>query len=115
MSNQIMKSLAGRVALLNLLPFQMQEVLPNVDITSWEELVVNGVYPRKYQFDIDTNDYFPHYIQTYIEHDLRQILNLMDLGNFQKSFQLLTGRAGQILNQSNCSIDLDINQKTANA
>ena len=115
LSNQITQSLAGRVALLNLLPFSMQELSPKVAITSWEELVINGGYPRKYQFEIDPNDYYPNYIQTYIDRDVRQILNVMDLGNFQKFLQLLAGRAGQIFNQSNFSNELGIDQKTVNA
>lgn len=115
LSNQITQSLAGRVAMLNLLPFSMHELSPHVTIPSWEELVVNGGYPRKYQFDIAPNDYYPNYIQTYIERDLRQILNVMDLGNFQKFLQLLAGRVGQIFNQSNFSNELGIDQKTVNA
>jgi hypothetical protein len=115
LSNQITQSLAGRVALLNLLPFSMHELSPHMNISSWEELVVNGGYPRKYQFDIAPNDYYPNYIQTYIERDVRQILNVMDLGNFQKFLQLLAGRVGQIFNQSNFSNELGIDQKTVNA
>jgi hypothetical protein len=115
LSNQITQSLAGRVALLNLLPFSMQELSPQMNISSWEELVVNGGYPRKYQFDIAPNDYYPNYIQTYIERDVRQILNVKDLGNFQKFLQLLAGRVGQIFNQSNFSNELGIDQKTVNA
>lgn len=115
LSNQITQSLAGRVAMLNLLPFSMQELTPHIPMPSWEELVVNGGYPRKYQFDIAPSDYYPNYIQTYIERDVRQILNVMDLGNFQKFMQLLAGRAGQIFNQSNFSNELGIDQKTVNS
>src|SRR5690606_1853951 len=89
LSNQITQSLAGRVALLNLLPFSRAELKNHIQVQSWETLAVNGGYPRKYQFDITPNDYYPNYIQTYIERDVRQILNVMDLGNFQKFLQLL--------------------------
>ncbi|RAI89402.1 ATP-binding protein [Algoriphagus yeomjeoni] len=115
LSNQITQSLAGRVAILNLLPFSKQELTDHITIPSWEDLVVNGGYPRKYQFDIAPNDYYPNYIQTYIERDVRQILNVMDLGNFQKFLQLLAGRAGQLFNQSNFSNELGIDQKTVNS
>ncbi|UZD22765.1 ATP-binding protein [Algoriphagus halophytocola] len=115
LSNQITQSLAGRVAMLNLLPFSKAELTPHIQLQSWEELTVNGGYPRKYQFDISPNDYYPNYIQTYIERDVRQILNVMDLGNFQKFLQLLAGRVGQIFNQSNFSNELGIDQKTVNA
>ncbi|WP_192349345.1 ATP-binding protein [Algoriphagus sp. Y33] len=115
LSNQITQSLAGRVAMLNLLPFSKAELSGHIPIQSWEALTVNGGYPRKYQFDIAPNDYYPNYIQTYIERDVRQILNVMDLGNFQKFLQLLAGRVGQIFNQSNFSNELGIDQKTVNA
>lgn len=115
LSNQITQSLAGRVAMLNLLPFSKAELTNHIQVKSWEELTVNGGYPRKYQFDISPNDYYPNYIQTYIERDVRQILNVMDLGNFQKFLQLLAGRIGQIFNQSNFSNELGIDQKTVNA
>lgn len=115
LSNQITQSLAGRVAMLNLLPFSIQELSDRVKGEEWESLVVNGGYPRKYQFDIAPSDYYPNYIQTYIERDVRQILNIMDLGNFQKFLQLLAGRVGQIFNQSNFSNELGIDQKTVNS
>lgn len=115
LSNQITQSLAGRVAMLNLLPFSKAELTSHIQLQSWEALTVNGGYPRKYQVDISPNDYYPNYIQTYIERDVRQILNVMDLGNFQKFLQLLAGRVGQIFNQSNFSNELGIDQKTVNA
>lgn len=115
LSNQITQSLAGRVALLNLLPFSIRELSDRVKGEEWETLAVNGGYPRKYQFDIAPSDYYPNYIQTYIERDVRQILNIMDLGNFQKFLQLLAGRVGQIFNQSNFSNELGIDQKTVNS
>lgn len=115
LSNQITQSLAGRVAMLNLLPFSIEELSDRVKGEDWETIVVNGGYPRKYQFDIAPSDYYPNYIQTYIERDVRQILNIMDLGNFQKFLQLLAGRVGQIFNQSNFSNELGINQKTVDS
>ncbi|MBN7812104.1 ATP-binding protein [Algoriphagus sp. H41] len=115
LSNQITQSLAGRVAMLNLLPFSMHELGDLAKGQSWETLVVNGGYPRKFQFDIAPSDYYPNYIQTYIERDVRQILNVMDLGNFQKFLQLLAGRTGQVFNQSGFSNELGIDQKTVNS
>lgn len=115
LSSQITQSLAGRVAMLNLLPLSMKEISDQLSGTSWETIVVNGGYPRKYQFDIEPRDFYPNYIQTYIERDVRQLLNIKDLGNFQKFLQLLAGRVGQIFNQSNFSNELGIDQKTVNA
>ncbi len=115
LSNQISQSLAGRVAILNLLPFSLKEISHISADMPWEELVLNGGYPRKYLFEIAPQDFYPNYIQTYIERDLRQLLNVKDLGSFQKFMQLLAGRAGQLFNQSNFSNELGIDQKTVNS
>ncbi len=115
LSNQITQSLAGRVAMLNLLPFSMRELADQVREQSWETVVVNGGYPRKFKFDIAPSDYYPNYIQTYIERDVRQLLNVVNLGSFQKFIKLLAGRVGQVFNQSSFSNELGIDQKTVNS
>jgi predicted AAA+ superfamily ATPase len=107
LSSQITQSLAGRVAMLNLLPFSLEELKADQNIGSWENLAVGGGYPRKYQFDIDPTDFYPNYIQTYLERDVRQILNIKDLAAFQKFIQLLAGKAGQLFNQSGFSNEFD--------
>jgi predicted AAA+ superfamily ATPase len=115
LSNQISQSLAGRVAILNLLPFSLKELSDITVNMTWEELVLNGGYPRKFLFDIAPQDFYPNYIKTYIERDVRQLLNIKDLGSFQKFMQLLAGRAGQLFNQSSFSNELGIDQKTVNS
>lgn len=115
LSSQITQSLAGRVAMLNLLPFSLKELQPEMAFKNWEDLAVGGGYPRKYQFDIDPTDFYPNYIQTYLERDVRQILNIKDLLVFQKFIQLLAGRAGQLFNQSGISNELGLDNKTVNS
>lgn len=115
LSDQVSQSLASRVAILNLLPFSYKEISDIANETIWEELVLNGGYPRKYLFDIAPSDFYPNYIQTYIERDVRHLLNVKDLGNFQKFMQLLAGRAGQLFNQSSFSNELGIDQKTVSS
>ncbi|SIS92785.1 hypothetical protein SAMN05421761_108119 [Belliella pelovolcani] len=115
LSNQISQSLAGRVAILHLMPFSLDEIRQNYSLKSWEEMAVSGGYPRKYKYEIAPEDFYPNYIQTYIERDVRQLLNIKDLNSFQKFLQLLAGRAGQIFNQSNFSNELGIDQKTINS
>lgn len=115
LSSQITQSLAGRVAMLNLLPFSLKEIEADQKIERWEDLALAGGYPRKYQFDIDPADFYPNYIQTYLERDVRQILNIKDLAAFQKFIQLLAGRAGQLFNQSSFSNELGLDNKTINA
>ncbi|NJN35090.1 MAG: AAA family ATPase, partial [Saprospiraceae bacterium] len=76
---QITQSLAGRVALFNLLPFSISE-LKNTDFErfSFDEYLLNGFYPRLYQAGIDPAFYYPNYIQSYIERDIRQLVNVSD-------------------------------------
>lgn len=112
LSSQITQSLAGRVALLQLLPFSLKEIEVHYKIERWEELALGGGYPRKYQFDIDPTDFYPNYIQTYLERDVRQILNIKDLAAFQKFIQLLAGRAGQLFNQHSFANELGVTNKT---
>jgi len=97
----INQSLAGRTAILKLLPFshyEMKEggILPeNVD-----EEIFKGAYPRLYDKDIFPTDYYPFYIQTYVERDLRLMKNIGDLSKFIKFIKLCAGRIGQLLNLS---------------
>lgn len=115
LSSQITQSLAGRVAMLNLLPFSLNELQLDREVKKWEDLAVGGGYPRKYQFDIDPDDFYSNYIQTYLERDARQILNIKDLAIFQKFIQLLAGRAGHLFNQSSFSNELGLDNKTVNS
>lgn len=111
---KISQSLAGRVALFNLLPFSAIE-LKNAGkyVQGWEDFLFFGGYPRIYDQGIRPTDYYPSYIQTYIERDVRKLLNVVDLNQFRKFLMLLAGRAGQLLNLNGLAIDAGISNKTA--
>jgi predicted AAA+ superfamily ATPase len=99
-----------------LLPFSFAELKE----TDWEnkhyeELMVKGFYPRIYDMDIPPEHYYPSYIQTYIERDVRQITNISNLHLFQKFMKLAAGRVGQLINYSNFANELGINLKTVQA
>jgi predicted AAA+ superfamily ATPase len=113
LSHHIAQSLAGRVALLTLLPFSFTELNTSVyKPGNWMEYLYNGGYPRIYEQQIAPFDFYPNYLQTYIERDLRQLLNVRDLAIFQKFIQLLAGRVGQLLNQNNLANELGLSNKT---
>lgn len=99
MMEQITQSLAGRAAIFYLLPFSLQEI-ENSDHKpqSWEDYIILGSYPRKLVEDIDSNTFYDNYLRTYIERDVRQLKNILDLGLFQRFVQLLAGRIGQLFN-----------------
>jgi len=113
LSHHIAQSLAGRVALLTLLPFSFIELNTSIyKPNNWMEYLYKGGYPRIYEEQIEPMDFYPNYLQTYIERDVRQMLNVHDLATFQKFIQLLAGRVGQLLNQNSLANELGLSNKT---
>lgn len=110
---KITQSLAGRVGLVNLMPFTISELKPT---KYWKnnhlELMYKGMYPAVYDRNIDPGVYYPNYLQTYIERDVRNLKNIGDLNLFRKFLQLCAGRIGQILNYTSLGNDLGIDHKT---
>ena len=116
MMEQITQSLAGRVALFTLLPFSYNELEnTNYKPESWEKYALSGSYPRKIIQNIQSDDYYENYLKTYIERDVRLLKNITNLDLFQKFIQLLSGRVGQLFNQSNLGNELDLDNKTINS
>lgn len=113
---KITQSLAGRVAIFNLLPFSIEE-LKNTEYAQlhWENQLINGFYPRKLVADIDATSFYDSYLQTYVERDVRQVKNILDLDLFQRFIRLLAGRIGQLFNQNSLGVELGLNNKTINA
>ncbi|MDN5291946.1 MAG: uncharacterized protein PWQ06_2185, partial [Anaerophaga sp.] len=86
------QSLAGRTALLKLLPFSHEEmnhhhILPD----STDAEIFAGSYPRLYDKTISPPDFYPFYLQTYIERDVRQVKNIGDLSKFIRFVKLCAG------------------------
>jgi len=108
----VSQSLAGRTAVLTLLPFSLSE-LRNYR-KNWEpfELIVKGAYPRVHDKDLKPSRFFNGYMQTYIERDVRALINLKDLRSFQQFFTLLAGRIGQVVNYTSLSNDVGVSATT---
>ncbi len=116
LQEKISQTLAGRVAILKLLPLSIGELSgAGYGVQNYEEYLYKGLYPRIYDKDIEPEFWYPGYIQTYIERDVRLIKNITDLGSFQKFFKLCAGRTGQILNLSSLGNDCGITHNTAKA
>jgi len=113
---KITQSLAGRVAVLHLMPFGLNE-LDQAGLVPEEidRLLFSGTYPVLYDRPMNASDYYPSYIQTYIERDVRSIKNIGDLAVFQRFVRLCAGRTGQLLNLSSISNELGINYKTVSS
>ena len=108
------QSLAGRTAILKLLPFSHTEmgqadILPR---TVDEELYMGG-YPRLYDKSLNPTEFYAYYIQTYVERDVRMVKNVGDLSKFVRFIKLCAGRIGQLLNLSSLANECGIAVSTA--
>ena len=110
--HRISQSLAGRVALLTLLPMSIQELTQAGFNDPLDELMFKGGYPRIYKDNLDPTTTYRNYHQTYLERDLRQLINIKDLSQFQRFIRLCTGRIGQILNLASLSNDVGVSSHT---
>jgi hypothetical protein len=109
----ITQSLAGRVGYLDLLPFCLHEVskCPSPP-SSWQERIFTGGYPSVAYENIKPSLWFPSYVRTYVERDVRQIKNISDIILFQRLLYLCAGRIGQQLNLSSLANDAGLDYKT---
>ena len=113
LSAKISQSLAGRVFITHLLPFSLSELQSaGYKVDNSLEYIFKGFYPRIYDKDIEPEMFYPSYIQTYTERDIRQIVNISNLFLFQKFMRLAAGRVGQLINYSSISAELGIDLKT---
>lgn len=114
--NNITQTLAGRVALFKLLPLDFTELkAANLLSDHYAQTAVKGFYPAIYARQIDPVVFYANYIQTYIQKDVTELLNIRDLGLFRTFIGLCAARAGQLLNISAIANECDISQPTAKA
>lgn len=106
------QSLAGRTAVLTLLPLSFSEVGQLHKPDDAFELIWRGAYPRLHQFQLEPERFYNGYVQTYVERDVRAMINLADLGRFEQFLTLLAGRIGQLLNYSSLSNDIGVSSTT---
>ncbi len=114
----ISQTLAGRTAILHLLPLSIDELqqaaTPEVlSNEPYESLIFKGLYPRIYDRDIPPADFYPPYIQTYLEKDVRLMKNIGDINTFIQFIRLCAGRIGQLLNHTGLAADAGISTNTA--
>lgn len=114
---KITQTLAGRIALLTLLPLTVSELyaVPAYAAASLEEILYKGLYPRIYADTMDVDLWFSNYIATYVERDVRQIIKIGDVTTFQKFLKLCAARTGSLLNYADLARDADISPNTAKA
>lgn len=115
---KITQSLAGRSVIAKLLPFSLKElqsgpalpVLRNID-----QLLFTGGYPRIYDKDLNPRQWLEQYYQTYVERDVRSVLQIGQIDLFDRFIRLCAGRVGQLINYSSLAADCGISPPTANS
>ncbi|OQX16064.1 MAG: AAA family ATPase [Thiothrix lacustris] len=112
----VSQSLAGRAGVTRLLPLTADEI-PAVSQggISLNQLLLTGGYPTLHTQAIQPHDWFASYVATYIERDVRQIINVQDLSTFQRFLRLCAGRTGQLLNLNSLASETGISHTTARA
>jgi len=123
------QTLAGRTAIVNLLPLSLEELLGEKSSDPWridrlpprrkrplfplEKILFQGLYPRIHDKGLEAQDWLSAYYRTYVERDVREVTNIGDLETFQRFVRLCAGRSAQLLNLSSLAADCGISHTTA--
>jgi hypothetical protein len=109
----ITQSLAGRAALLTLLPMTYGELQRSGKIgKNLDKILFAGAYPPIFDRGLEPHSWHGNYVRTYLERDVRQLIKVQDLGTFQRFLKLCAGRTGQLLNLSSLANDCGITHNT---
>jgi uncharacterized protein len=109
----ITQSLAGRAALLTLLPMTYSELQRSGKIgKNLDKILFDGAYPPIFDRGLEPHPWHGNYVRTYLERDVRQLIKVQDLGTFQRFLKLCAGRTGQLLNLSSLANDCGITHNT---
>ena len=113
LSNAISQSLAGRTALLRLLPFSLSERRQTGASDTVDDILYSGCYPRIHDQKLEPRQALGDYFETYVERDVRRIGEIRNLSNFRRFIRLCAGRVGQLINFSALGADAGISHTTA--
>lgn len=112
--NAITQSLAGRTALLKLLPLSLAELQEGGINLSTNEYLLRGFLPRVYDQNQDPVSAYRNYFQTYVERDVRQLIQVKDLSSLEKFMKICAGRIGQLANYDQISNEVGRSAPTIN-
>ncbi|MGS2723579.1 ATP-binding protein [Porticoccus sp. GXU_MW_L64] len=112
LTTAISQSLAGRAANLTLLPLSLQEMA--VTPGKLNSVLLNGFMPGKHADAINTTRFYRAYFQTYIERDVRLLINLKSASKFEQFVRLCAGRVGQLFNQASLANEVGVSANTIN-
>lgn len=107
------QSLAGRVGRVELLPLSLTEMQAGGCLpTRLDDLLLQGGYPAIHQRALSPNDWFANYVATYVERDVRQLIAVRDLSQFQRFLRMCAARSGQLLNLAALGADCGVSAVT---
>ena len=110
----VSQSLAGRVGRVELLPLSVRELRQGgVLHRSLDEMLFKGSYPALYYRELSPGDWFSNYVATYLERDVRQLIAVRDLTQFQRFVRMCAARSGQMLNLTSLGADCGVSAVTA--
>jgi predicted AAA+ superfamily ATPase len=113
MTERITQSLAGRSAVLELLPFSIGELRRGrFLVDDLNSMMWNGCYPPVYDRGLKPERWYRNYVSTYVQRDVRQISQVHDLDVFTRFMRLCAGNVGQLLNSSRLATELGVDSKT---
>ena len=109
----VSQSLAGRTAILHLFPLSINELRGGgIEFDCFEKYCFSGFLPRVYDQSLRPGVAYSNYYQTYVERDVRQLIQLKDVSLFEKLLKLLAGRVGQLMDYSSLANDVGVDMKT---
>ncbi len=112
LSDAISQSLAGRTALLRLLPFSLTERRRIGASGAIDDIIYSGFYPRILDQGLDPRQALGDYVETYVERDVRRLGEIRNLSSFRRFVRLCAGRVGQLVNLSSLSSDAGVSHTT---
>ena len=113
LAQAISESLAGRTGIAEILPLSAKELKSaGVDATKRDKMLFAGTMPRIYGSRIPPTRFYADYFRTYIERDVRKLLNVVDIDRFELFVKLLAGRVGQLVNRQALASDVGVSDKT---
>ncbi len=116
LQSNISQTLAGRIGILDLLPLSLNEIKKfDSEELNIDSLIIKGAYPEIYNKKRNPQHWYPSYIRTYVERDVREIKNIDNISLFTRFIRLCAGRVGQQLNVSSLSNECGIDVKTVNS
>ncbi len=112
LSENISQSLAGRTRIFQILPLAYKELPPELRPQTISEAIYRGLYPRIYAKDLNPTEWIGDYLQTYVEKDVRQLLNVENHMLFDRFLRLLAGRIGQLVNYTSIASEVGVSVGT---